>query len=655
MSTSEETKKEPIRRLPEEAYEVMDGDQYPPYVSSDKKIPELTFRAIFLGFILSIVLGAANAYLGLKVGMTVSASIPAAVISMGIMRGILKKGTILENNIVQTIASSGESLAAGVIFTVPALYILARTNPQLVPPKLITVTLMSALGGLLGLLFMIPLRRFLIVKEHGNIPYPEGAACAEVLVAGEVGGAPAKTLFASLGLAGVYRFAQAGMKIFPEEIEWGIKGFTGAHIGADIFPSLMGVGFIVGRRIATIMLVGGVVAWLGVIPLIEFFGRHSADAIFPAATAVSELGVWGIWNKYIRYVGAGAVAFGGLLSFVEALPTIINSFKAVMKRSKNDDGTPERRTQQDLPGKIVTWGSLLVAVSMLFVLPIDNTVARIVSAIAVVVFGFFFVTVSSRIVGLVGSSNNPVSGMTIATLLLTAILVKLGGISGIEGILASLTAGSVVCIALACAGDMSQDLKTGFLVGSTPKYQQIGEMIGTVAAALVIGLVLIMLDSTYGFGSKELPAPQAGLMAMVVQGIFQGDLPWTLVWIGAALGLCARLVQIPVLPFGIGLYLPIHLSVPIFFGSLIREAVMKKFPKGHEKHKPALETGMLISSGFVAGDALVGLLAAFLAYVGVADKIAVGGPLSASGIGGLVLFMVLALYMYRKCCTAEAD
>lgn len=637
------------QRLPPEAYEVCDGETYPPYVKAEKKIPEMTVRAIVLGFVLSIVLGAANAYLGLKVGITVSASIPAAVISMGILRGVLRKGNVLENNIVQTIASSGEALAAGVIFTIPGLYLMGLS------PSMLSVTLMAALGGLLGLLFMIPLRRFLIVREHGKLTYPEGLACAEVLVAGEAGGNQARGLFASMGIAGLYRFLQAGFGIFPQEVEWRIKGFPGAILGGDIYPALLGVGFIIGPRIGVVMVTGGLVAWLVIIPLFTFVGTHLPTAIFPATTPIAQLGEWGIWSSYVRYLGAGAVAFGGILSFIESFPVIVKSFRSVLRGLGEKLGI-EVRTQRDLPGLVVLLGSFAVALALLFLLPIDNTLARVIAAISCVVLGFFFVTVSSRIVGIVGSSNNPVSGMTIATLLLVAVLVKLGGISGKEGIIASLAAGSVICIALAVAGDMSQDLKTGFLVGATPKYQQIGEMIGVVAAALVIGYIMHVLNLTYGFGSKELPAPQGTLMALVVRGIFEGNLPWTLVWIGAALGLCARLAGLPVLPFGVGLYLPIHLSMPIFVGAILRKLILRKLDEKSPEYKAKLESGILTGSGLVAGDAIVGLIVAFLAYLGVADKIAFGQTL---GFGknyllGVAFFVLLVIYLWRKTKKATA-
>lgn len=627
------------KKLSPLAYESTDGESYPPYVPADRRIMEFTPRAVILGVFLAVILGAANAYLGLRVGMTVSASIPAAVVSMGILRGLLRRGTILENNIVQTIGSAGESVAAGVIFTVPALYLLGLT------PKVIMVTIIAGIGGILGLLMMIPLRRSLMVGEHGKLPYPEGTACAEVLVAGDSGGGSARLLFSSMGVGGLYRILQKGLGLFPESVEYAIRGFPGSMIGAEVLPSLMGVGFIVGTRIAAVMLLGSIVSWLCLMPLIKFFGSGNPAAIFPSGLAIAEMGPWELWDSYIRYIGAGAVVFGGLTGFVEALPTILRSFRRVIGNFSMRNIGVEIRTQQDLPGAVVVIGSLILALALLFVIPIDSTVASLAAAVAVVVFGFFFVTVASRIVGLVGSSNSPVSGMTIATLLLTAVIVKLAGIGGVSGMTASLIAGAIVCVALAAAGDMSQDLKTGFLVGATPRYQQLAEILGVLATALFIGFLLNMLNVTYGYGSQELPAPQATLMSMVVRGIFENNLPWHLLLMGAALGLGIRLIGLPVLAFGVGLYLPIHLNAAIFLGGMARVIVMRKKPVGSQGHRKTMERGMLVGSGLVAGGALVALAVAMLTYFGLHDSILVGGPFEESQLFGLFMFLLLGAWL----------
>lgn len=638
-STGQEGPVDSDKRLSPLAYEPVDGDEYPPYVPAERAMREFSLKAVVLGVFLAIILGAANAYLGLRVGMTVSASIPAAVVSMGILRGLLRRGTILENNIVQTIGSAGESVAAGVIFTIPALYLLDLA------PKMVMVTLVAGIGGILGLLMMIPLRRSLVVGEHGKLPYPEGTACAEVLVAGDSRGSSARLLFASMGVGGLYRTLQKGLGLFPESVEYAIRGFPGSMIGADVLPSLLGVGFIVGIRIASVMLLGSIVSWLCLMPLIKFFGAGNPSAIFPSELPIAQMGPWELWDNYIRYIGAGAVIFGGLAGFIEAMPTIFRSFRRVIGNFSMKSIGIEVRTGQDLPGAVVVIGSFLMALALLFIIPIDSTLVRVLASAAVVVFSFFFVTVASRIVGLVGSSNSPVSGMTIATLLLTAVIVKLAGISGTAGMTASIIAGAIVCIALASAGDMSQDLKTGFLVGATPRYQQLAEMIGVLATALVIGYLLSMLNSTYGYGTQELPAPQATLMSMVVKGIFNGNLPWLLLLTGAALGLGIRLIGLPVLAFGVGLYLPIHLNAAIFLGGLARLLVMRKYPKGSPGHREVMERGMLVGSGLVAGGAIIALIVAILTYFQVHDTIHIGGPLADSSVFGLAMFLLLAVYL----------
>lgn len=627
------------KRLSPLAYESSDGEDYPPYVPDSSRMAEFSPKAVVLGVLLAVVLGAANAYLGLRVGMTVSASIPAAVVSMGILRGILGRGTILENNIVQTIGSAGESVAAGVIFTIPALYLLDMA------PRTVMVALLAGIGGILGLLMMIPLRRALVVKEHGKLPYPEGTACAEVLVAGDSGGGSARLLFATMGVGGLYRALQKGLGLFPESVEYAIRGFPGSMIGADVLPSLLGVGFIVGVRIASVMLLGSIVSWLCLMPLIKFFGSGNAAAIFPSGMVIAEMGPWDLWDSYIRYIGAGAVVFGGLCGFVESIPTIAGSFRRVISKFSPGSIGIEVRTQQDLPGAVVIIGSLVMALAILFVLPIHSTAVRIVASAAVVLFSFFFVTVASRIVGLVGSSNSPVSGMTIATLLLTAVIVRLAGVEGASGMTASIAAGAIVCIALASAGDMSQDLKTGFLVGATPRYQQVAELVGVLATALFIGFLLSMLNTTYGYGTQELPAPQATLMSMVVRGIFDGNLPWHLLLMGAALGLGIRLIGLPVLAFGVGLYLPIHLNAAIFLGGFVRYIVDRRHPKGSPGHLRVMERGMLAGSGLVAGGAIVALMVAVLTYFQLDGAIHIGGPLAGSSPFGMLMFLALAAYL----------
>ncbi|MGK0465856.1 OPT family oligopeptide transporter [Clostridium sp.] len=625
------------------------AQEFKPYISADKVLPEFTLTAVLLGILISVIFGAANAYLGLKVGMTISASIPAAVISMGIIRGLLKKESILENNMVQTIGSAGESLAAGAIFTLPAMFIwMEEWNEG--APSLLTITAIALAGGILGVLFMVPLRKALIVKEHGTLPYPEGTACAEVLLAGEEGGEKAKITFIGLGIGAAYKFITGGFKLFPSEIETVIPGYQGAAIGADVLPALLGVGFIIGPKISAYMLGGAVIGWFALIPLITNIGSMGVVILYPAAVPISQLDYWGIWDNYIRYVGAGAVAFGGVFSLVKSIPLIISTFRDAMKDySTKSDGTGTIRTDNDMPMKFVIIGVLAVILAMMMtsIIPVG-----LVGAILIAIFGFFFATVSSRIVGLVGSSSNPVSGMTIATLIVTAIVFKATGNDGHAGMIATLSVGAVICIIAAMAGDTSQDLKTGYLVGATPKLQQYGELIGALAAAFAIGGVLILLNNAWGFGSPELPAPQATLMRLVIEGVMGGNLPWNLVLAGVGIGVALELLGLPVLPVAIGLYLPIHLSTPIMVGGLIRGILNKKqeaIGKGIDNIKDKIDCGILYSSGLIAGEGLVGILLAVFAVFNVKLDLGVDlGQIGALFFFGLLVFSLLKYSILKK-------
>ncbi len=628
--------------------------QFKPFISAEKILPEFTVTSIILGVLLAVIFGGANAYLGLKVGMTISASIPAAVISMGIIRGVLRKESILENNMVQTIGSAGESLAAGAIFTLPALYIWSE-QWDLGAPSLITITAIALCGGILGVLFMVPLRKALIVKEHGVLPYPEGTACAEVLLAGEEGGDKAKACFAGLGIGALYKFIADGVKLFPSEIETTIPGYKGAAIGGDVLPALLGVGFIIGPIISAYMLAGAVIGWFAIIPLITAIGEMGNVILYPASVPISELGYWGIWNYYIRYIGAGAVAFGGVFSLIKSLPLIVRTFKdAIKDYSTGVGGNKTIRTDRDMPMKFVLIGTLVIILLMMMlpVIPVG-----IGGAIIIAIFGFFFATVSSRIVGLVGSSSNPVSGMTIATLIITAIIFKASGNDGQAGMIATLTVGAIICIIAAMAGDTSQDLKTGFLVGATPYKQQYGEIIGAIASALAIGFVLTLLNSAWGFGSTELPAPQATLMRLVIEGVMGGQLPWTLVFTGVGIGVAIELLGLPVLPIAIGLYLPIHLSTPIMVGGIIRGILDKKLVKVNDKEeevssiKEKIESGILYASGLIAGEGLVGILLAIFTVAGLnfAEIIKVDlGQIGALIFFGLLVFTLIKYSVLRK-------
>lgn len=585
---------------------------FKPFIAAEKTVPEFTGTSILLGIILAITFGGANAYLGLRVGMTVSASIPAAVVSMGVIRVILKKDSVLENNMVQTIGSAGESVAAGAIFTLPALFLWAREWGT-EAASVTEIALIAFIGGALGVLFMVPLRKALIVKEHGVLPYPEGTACAEVILAGERGGSRASAVFAGLGISAVYKFIADGLKLFPSEVHYEIPIYKGAGIGADVLPALLGVGYICGPRISAYLLAGGITAWFVMMPLIVLFG--SGTILFPAHVSVgsiyAEHGSFGVWSNYIKYIGAGAVACGGILSLVKSLPLIARTFlEAVKGFGKGGEGGS--RTEQDLPMPVIAVCVLLLAAAI-WLLP--AVPVNLFGALMIVVFGFFFAAVSSRMVGLIGSSNNPVSGMAIATLLIASVALKAAGQGGRAGMTAAIAIGSVICIIAAIAGDTSQDLKSGYILGATPKKQQIGEIIGVLASAVAIGGILYLLDAAWGYGSPELSAPQATLMKMVVEGVMDGNLPWNLVFIGVFTALAAEVLGVPVLPFAVGLYLPIHLSIPMMAGGLVRYAIERKKNISVDKKKETVDGGVLYSSGLIAGEGLVGILLAVLAII----------------------------------------
>lgn len=623
-----------------------DQKEFKPFIPANKVVPEFTATSIILGAIIAIIFGAANAYLGLRVGMTVSASIPAAVISMGILRVILKGESILENNIVQTIGSAGESLAAGAIFTLPAMFIWMK-EWGIGSPSLIEIALIALCGGLLGVFFMIPLRRALIVKEHGVLPYPEGTACAEVLLAGEEGGSKASIVFAGLGISAVYKFIADGLKIFPSEIEWAIPGYTNCAIGIDVLPALVGVGYICGYKIAGYMFSGALVGWFVLIPMITLFGGDVV--LYPATDPISSLDYWGIWDNYIRYIGAGAVAFGGILSLIKSLPLIVDTFRKAMKDYSIKGESSTLRTDNDMSMKVVMFGALAVIIAIWLIPAIP---VNLLGAVLIAVFGFFFATVSSRLVGLVGSSNNPVSGMAIATLLISTLALKSSGMVGQQGMLGSIAIGSIICIIAAIAGDSSQDLKTGYIVGATPRKQQLGEIVGVVISAITIGAVLYLLDTAWGFGSKDIPAPQATLMKLVVEGVMDGNLPWPLIFAGASVGLAVEVLGIPILPFAVGLYLPIHLSAGIMVGGLIRLFTERRKKSTETEKKEQVDRGILYTSGLIAGEGLVGVLLAVLAIIkiggkSVGDIINLSESVNLGQIGSIVFFAILIFTLIK--------
>lgn len=650
MSTKADPSEATRKGLPPEAYQAVPGESYPPYIPADRSIPEMTLKAIFFGIIVGVVFGAANAYLGLRVGMTVSASIPAAVMALVFFR-LIRGGTVLETNIVQTIGSSGESLAAGVIFTIPALFIWQQTDPT-IRVDLIEISVLALFGGLLGVLFMIPLRRFLIVREHGKLPYPEGLATAEVQVAGESGGKKGRLVFGGLGVGALYQFLanSRGLSLWPEEPTQRLP--AKAEIGGAFTPELLGVGFIVGPRIAAIMFGGGALAWLVLIPIINIWGGN--QVIYPGDIPVSEMSPGQIWSNYIRYIGAGAVAFGGIITLIKSLPTIWESFRQGIKGfGSGAEGEEVPRTQKDIPFKWVMLGAAAAALGI-WLWP--GIPVNLLAAALVVVFSFFFVTVSSRIVGLVGSSSNPISGMTITTLLITAFLFVTLGLADQPGARVSvLVIGAVVCIASAIAGDASQDLKAGFLLGATPWKQQLAEMIGVITSALVMGGVLVLLHQTYGIGTEDgLPAPQATLMSIVIDGVLSQNLPWRFVFIGMGLAAFVEFVlKMPSLAFAVGAYLPVSLSTPIMAGGLLRWVIERK--GAEEEIGEKREAGILFSSGLVGGAALLGVILAIMIYFfGPADASApawVMGHEWMGTIGGNIVataaFAILCWILYR--------
>ncbi len=645
------------RELSSDAYQEIPGEQYKPYIGKQEILPEFTLRAIFTGMTLGIIFAAANAYIGLKVGLTVSASIPVAVMAVAIFR-ILGKGSILENNMVQTVGSAGESLAAGVIFTFPALIIWGMK------PELTKIFVFSLLGGWLGVLLMIPLRRLLISRQHGRLPYPEGTACAEVLAAGDKGGTEAKTVFTGLGIGSLYEFLMNGLKLWNFRPSWDIPFYKGARVTGEITPALLGVGYIIGPEISAIMLSGGALAWLVIIPLFTAIGENVTKPIFPAEILISQMSVKEIWHYYIRYIGAGAVAFGGLITLVRAIPTILETFKTgIISISKiNKDKEDMVRTDRDLSMLLVTAGAAMLALILWVVLSLWTATeipvaSNLLVAFLMVIFSFFFVTVSSRIVGLIGSSSNPVSGMTITTLLFTSLIFSMMGWTTDKHLVIALSVGAVVCISIAIAGDTSQDLKTGFLIGATPWKQQIGEFIGVLTSAIFVGWVVLRLHKGIGIGSESLPAPQATLMSLVVKGVITGELPWDFVIMGIFLAAIVELVGIRSLPFAVGVYLPLYLTTPIMVGGIIKYTTERKF--GGKQLKIKRENGVLFSSGLIAGSALVGVGMALLASYSkiLIDKFEIGYTWMGlfDNIASLIIFTGLGLLLWRFITRRQLD
>ncbi len=598
--------------------------EFKPFIPASQIIPEFSTKAIVLGALFGIIFGAATVYLALRAGLTVSASIPIAVLAIAVFKRF-GKATILENNIVQTIGSAGESVAAGVVFTIPALIFLTGGDAFFNYFNIFTLALV---GGILGVLFMVPLRRSLIVKEHGVLPYPEGTACAEVLVAGEKGGSMAGKVFAGLGIAFAYKTLMSVLGLWkdvPAFVSSRSSVYPNATVNGEITPEYLGVGYIIGPRIAGTIVAGGVLSWLMFIPMITFFGDGLQMVLKPgwAGKLISEMSPGEIYRGYVRYIGAGAVAAAGLITLIRTLPTIISAFKESFSSLKDlKSGKAQSRTERDIPITYVIVGSLILVLIIALLPQLPGTFpGTLIMGILVVVFGFFFVTVSSRIVGIIGSSSNPISGMTIATLMATCLIfVSLGWTSDIYQSLA-LAVGGIVCIAAANAGATSQDLKTGYIVGATPIYQQIGLLIGVVASTFVIGWTLQTLDHSMQFegvehaiGTARYAAPQATLMATIIKGLLAQDLPWALVFIGMFVSVVIELCGIRSLSFAVGAYLPLATTAPIFVGGLMKALVDKVTGI---KEESEVSSGMLYSTGLVAGGSLTGILIALLSSIGV--------------------------------------
>ena len=633
-----------------------DAKTFTPYIPPTQSPAEFTVKAVLLGAVFGLIFGASTVYLGLRAGLTVSASIPIAVLAISVLKR-LGGSTILENNIVQTIGSAGESVAAGVVFTVPALLFLVPNGPGYF--NYFQITLLAFAGGILGVLMMVPLRRALIVKEHGVLPYPEGTACADVLVAGERGGALASTVFMGLGVGALWKALSWIFQLFRTAIGYTMSRtgvFPNATLNVDISPEYMGVGYVIGPRIAGVMFAGGVLSWMVLLPLLTIAGNYMTVPFPPVPASglmLSQMAPAQIWSAYIRYIGAGAVLAAGLITLARTIPTIVSSFRDSVKDFGSAGGAVvQSRTERDMPMTIVLAGSLLLAI-FLAVTPGMPTQGNWIASLLIIVFGFFFVTVSSRIVGLIGSSSNPISGMTIATLILTCTIFVALGWTGDAYSPIALCVGAIVCIAAANAGATSQDLKTGYIVGATPIYQQIGLVIGVLASALIIGFTTLYLNDVMQIGSAALPAPQATLMSTIIKGLLDQNLPWGLVLCGVCVSVVLELCGIHSLSFAVGSYLPIATTAPIFAGGLVRWYVERKTGVIEESE---VGSGTLFSSGLIAGGSLAGILYAVLfgndvikaaddaATHGVVPFLHEGGP---GMLAGALVFFALAVVVGR--------
>jgi putative OPT family oligopeptide transporter len=606
-------------------------------------IPELTLKAVIAGIVLGIVFGAANAYLGLRVGMTVSASIPAAVMTVALFRVARVNGTILEANLSQTIGSASTSMATGAIFTIPALFLWGMAPPYW------QVVALCFLGGLLGIAAMIPLRRMLIVKAHAELPYPEGTACAEVLRATAASSAGSAWIFRGMAVGALVKLALALVFLIPGELSAAVPVLPRGQLALELAPALFGVGFILGYRQAAVCVAGAIVSALALTPLIAWLGAHMTTPLDPEPTRlVSQMSAGDIWSRYVRYIGAGAVATAGILTLVRNLPSMVGAFGAVVRglRRGAGEGTGER-TDRDLPGGFVVGGIAAVVLATALVPGVfagDMALPqRAICAAGVGVFGLLFVTVAARIVGIVGVTSQPTSGIALVTLLGTASVFVAAGWVDTGARAAVLTVGTVVAIAASKAGDISQDLKTGFLVGAMPARQQFGQLIGAAFACWAVAATVLLLGATYQFGSKEIPAPQATLMKTIIEGVLAGQLPWDLVLTGGGLSIGAMLCGVSGLAFAIGVYLPLSTMAPLFVGGCVRALAERGRPRRGEG-----DPGVLAASGLVAGEGLAGVAVAALVAAGVSAKSM--APRIPGGTGEVCSLLVVAavcLFLYR--------
>lgn len=627
------------KKLSKQAYGGVRGEDYIPFVPTTEVMPEATGYSIIMGFIFAIVFAAANTYLGLKVGLTISAGIPGAILGTGLLKSIFKRNSILEANYVASLAAVGESIAGGIIFVLPAIILIGFDL------SLITVVLVTIIGGIMGVYFITPVRKYLIVQEHGNLVYPESMAQSEVLVNANQGGQGFKSVLKGLGVGLGYKIMSGGLGLWNETASYTIVAYQGAMIGIDTLASLLGVGFIVGTGTSILMFAGSVIAWLGLIPLIKFFGVYANTPIFPSTMLISEMSATEIWSNYIKYIGAGAVAMGGFISLARSLPTIFTSFKEAMGGFGKGESS-QNRINEEAP---IIWVLVAAIFGFLLTWLIPSISAGPIGAILAVLFSFFFSVVSARMVGVIGASNNPVSGMTIATLLVVASVYKAMGATGSEGMRMALLTAGIVCVATAVAGGVAQSLKATYVIGGSPKKIQHGMFVALAIASFMAGATVLLLHNAYGIGSREVTAPQATLMRLIVEGIMTGQLPWTLVIIGAIIALFCALASLPILPVALGIYLPISLNSAIFFGGIIRKLVEIRFKNDESNLDGAVERGTLIASGLVAGDALTGILIGIFAALNIKIDF-LAGIIPNEGLKNLVslgIFLALAIWLYN--------